>query len=535
MDRRRVLRLAEVLIASQMRSGRSSSTPADYWGRPIALAVVDAIAFLISLAIGSQAIAIIGAANPQLLPTIGPEVLAFLPLLVLGSVLLAGILFELSTSSKFAASDAANWLPISPVEYVAASSLAATFVYSVTAAIALGLAVAVTWYDGNLAALLLTGFLVVLTLFEGGVLVEMLRASTQRISSVVSRRTGRATIVLRLALSVLVILVFELGFNPIFLYDALQGVSSSNPFALAIPFLWPSHALLAFLSGDLVGAAVFTIAAAALAAVFVAAAAQLRIRFWAPSAAELDLGAYRYAPTHPWLAAFGLSVGESSLVWKDLRGLVRRREMIPILVVPVVITIVSFFTEQSTNGQGALGNGLLAAWTPGLFALLLAATAIGQERRAIQTLYAVPLTPRGVFRAKSFSVLLPALGFALGLWVLAGVVLGGSLRVALGLLLLMPTVVAVACFLGLSFASRYSDFQERPRPRFLSPSAMIATMLVGLALIFAISIPALLWIYSGSASPLPLLFPAATAALALAVTFRWARSGTDALMRAVPT
>jgi hypothetical protein len=518
-----------------MRSGRSSSTPSDFWGRPIALVAIDAMAFLATLAVGSQLIVVASGPDPQLLTTVGSQVIAFLPLLVLGAVLLAGVLFELSTSSRFAASDAANWLPISPVEYVAASAMAATFVYSLTAAVALGVGVAITWYTGNLAGLALSGGLVLLTLFEGGVLVEMLRASTQRISSVVSKRTGRATIVLRLGLSVVVILVFELAFNPVILYGLLQGVSASNGLTLLLPFLWPSHALLSFLHGDPRQAAGFTLASVAVVIFLVAAAAELRIRFWAPAAAELDLGRYTYARRHPWLAAVGLSPAESSLVWKDLRGLVRRREMIPILIVPVVITLVSFVTEQTTGGSGdALANGLLASWTPGLFALLLAATCIGQERRAIQTLYSLPVTARGVFRAKTYSVLLPSLGYAVALWILVGVILPHSLRSSLGLLGLMPAVAVVSCYVGLTFATRYSDFQERPRPRFLSPSAMIATIFAGLALVFAISIPTLLWLSSDSTSVLPLVFPAATALLAVGVTFRLARSGADTLMRAVP-
>jgi hypothetical protein len=535
MDRRRILRLADVLVASQMRSGRSSSTPGEFWGRPMALGVLDVFVFLLALGVGSQAIGFLAGTDPRSFATLAPQVMAFLPLLVLGAVLLAGVLFELSQSSRFAASDAANWLPITPVEYVAASSIAATFVYSITAALSLGIAVAVTWYTGDLAGLLLASGLIVLTLFEGGVLVEMLRASTQRISSVVSRRTGRATIVLRLALSVLIILAFELGFNPVILYGALQTVSGTNGWALAIPFLWPSHALLSYFQGDLLGSAVFGTASVGIVLGFVAAAAELRVRFWAPTAAELDLGTYRYAPSHPWMAALGLTNGESSLVWKDLKGLVRRRELIPLLVVPVVITIITFVSSNAQGDSGgSLGDGVLAAWTPGLFALLLATTCIGQERRAIQTLYALPITAKDVFRAKSFSVLLPTLGFALVLWVVVGLVLPHTALLSLGLLVLMPTVTAVACFLGLTFATRYSDFQERPRARFLTPSAMIGSIFLGLGLVFAISLPTLLWLYAPSANVLPLALSAAIAALSLAITFRLARVGTDTLLRAVP-
>ena len=536
MDRRRIFRLAEVLVASQMRSGRSTSTPSDFFGRPLALAVVDAAAFLIVLAGGSQLVGAVAARDPSLLASVAPQVLAFLPLLVLGAEILAGVLFELSTTSRFAASDAANWLPISPTEYVAASSLAATFIYSVTGAVALGIAVSITWFTGNLGGLLLTGALVVLTLFEGGLIVEMVRSSTQRITSVVSRRTGRATLVLRIGVFLVVILALQLVFNPLILFRVLESVSARSPLGFVIPFLWPSRAILAFLSGDYLATAALTVATVALAGGLLYAAAWLRVRFWAPSSPELDLGQHRYADRHPALVALGLTPAEASLVWKDLRGLVRRREMLPILVVPLVVALISLLTSATATAGGIppFSLGVLGAWSPGLFALLLSATCIGQERRAVQILYALPVTAMGVFRAKSYSVVLPAIGFSLALWTIVGGLLAPSVRVAVGLLVLMPTVSAAAAFFGLTFATRYSDFQERPRPQFLRPAAMIATMLLGLLLVFAIAIPFLLWLYSGSSNPLPLLLPFAIAVGSLAVTYPMARSGTEQLMRAVP-
>jgi hypothetical protein len=534
MDRRRILRLAEVLVASQTRSGRSSSTPSDFFGRPFALAVIDVVVFLVVLGAGSQAIGFADR-EPGLVDSAAPQLMSFLPLLVLGAVLLAGVLFELSTTSRFAASDAANWLPISPTEYVAASSLAATFIYSVTGAVALGIGVAVTWFTGDLAALLLAGFLIVLTLFVGGVLVEMLRASTQRITSLVSKRTGRATLVLRIVVFVAVVLGFQLVFNPLILFNLLESLTTANPLVFAIPVLWPSRAILAILAGDAFLAAALTAGWIGLAALFVVAAAWLRVRFWAPSAAELDLGRHAYAAKHRGLAAIGLSPGEASLVWKDLRGLVRRRELLPILVVPLVITLISLVSGATTGpGRNEFGDGIIAAWTPGLFALLLSATSIGQERRAIQILYALPVPPRGVFRAKSISILLPALTFSLVLWILVGLVLAPPWRVSVGLLVLMPTISAIGCFLGLAFATRYSDFQERPRPQFLRPSAMIGTMFLGLVLIFAIAFPLLLWLYSGSSNLLPLAAPVAIASVSLSVTYTLARSGAEQLMQALP-
>jgi hypothetical protein len=43
---------------------------------------------------------------------------------------MAGILFELGQSSGLASSEAVNWLPVSPSEYVLASSISVDIAYS---------------------------------------------------------------------------------------------------------------------------------------------------------------------------------------------------------------------------------------------------------------------------------------------------------------------------------------------------------------------------------------------------------------------
>ena len=538
MDLRRVFRLASVLVASQLRSGRSSSEPNDFFGRPLAIVVADAILFFSVFLLAFILARALAPTDPAFFAALVPQALAFLPLLSLGVVVLAGVMFELSASAKFTASDAANWMPITPTEFVLASSLGATFVYSLTAALILGFGAGLTVVSGAYGLFGLAFGLTVLAVFEGGILIEMLRSSTQRLTAVIAGRTGRATLALRIVLFFCLILALQVAVNPIILLALLQDLSQLGWVAFLLPPVWPSRAVLSLSAGDLGTAGALTAAALVLCSLLLLAAARLRVRFWSPAAVELEFSAHAYGERHTILGSLGLSAPESALVAKDLKGLVRRRELLPILLVPVVIVAASLVptltSERGSTGPFALG--LIAAWVPGFFALLLSATCIGQERRAIQNLYALPIAWQSVFRAKVVSIALPSTLFGVAIWIAVSALSRPPLGAALALLGVVGWVLPIGTFLGLAFASRYSDFQERPRPQFLRPAAMIGAMMLGLLTIMGTAIPALFWVYSGT--PITrwaeYAAPLAVGLLTAALAFVSSRRGTDQLWRSLP-
>ena len=540
MDVPRIRRLAEVLVASQMRSGRSGSDPRSFFGRPRAILVADAVVFLLLFAGAETVTAFLHRVDPALVSAIAPRILAFLPLLALSIVLIAGVMFELSTTSRFASSDAANWLPITPVEYVLASSLAAAFSYSITLSLALGVGLGVAVVASLVGPYVLAAVLSTAALFFGGVLIEILRSSTQRISSVVAQRTGRATLVLRILLFLVVILGFESAFNPVFLLSFLQAVSTLGPWSYAVPLFWPSRAVDALVAGDPWLAGALAVADGMLIAAAAWFASRLRVRFWAPVAAELRFERHDYASAHPVLRAIGLAPQEASLVAKDLRGLVRRRELLPILVTPIVIAVFSLLSSRASGSDAgsSIGAGILVAWVPGFFALLLSATSFGQERRAIHTLFALPIPPSAIFRAKLAVAFLPALVFGVVFWSAPLVLYRWPGPVAIVTLALVVTVAAIGACLGLTFAARWSDFQERPRPQFLRPLAMLGALAIGIGLSFGIALPVLFWTIGGApltgAGIASVLVPLAVGAVAAGGFYAAAKRGTDQFLQQVP-
>jgi len=485
MDLHRVRRLAETLIASQLRSGRSTSDPRSFFGRPAFLAALDLALFLGAVGVAAGVVHESSLSSGDAAGLIR-SFLPFLPIVALGVVAVAGLMFELTTTTKFAGSDAANWLPLSPMEYLLSSVAAISLTYSPAVALTLGAALPVA-VDAGLVPIYVAGAVFsVFALVEGAILIEMVRAATQRLSSVSAGRRGQLSLVLRALVLVVVILLLQFAFNPVFLLGVAQHVEAVALVTFFVPFFWSTEALTLFVAGNTAVAALFTTGQLLFVGFLAYLASDLRERYWSPNPSEVRLESHRYAARNPVLDLLGLTGAESAIVTKDLKGLVRRREMLPTLVVPVVLAVLVVVEGAALGGFVSV---LWAGWVAGFFALLLSGTSIGQERKALQSLYAFPLSPTNMVRAKAASVLLPATIVSLGLTLVVGLYFGLPATTAFLVLLLVLGSAVILTFWGLAFASRYSDFQERPRPQFMRPAGMLAATGSGMVLLFAILVP----------------------------------------------
>ena len=541
MDTHRVLRLAHVLLASELRSGRSLSSPRSLLGRPLILGVIDLATFGGVFLLAYAGLRALGSDVPGTLTLLTQQLLILVPLLAVGATLVAGVMFEFSTGSKFTTSDTVNWLPVTPEEYVAASTLSVAFVYSPAVAFVLGAAFALSLALGLVPVFILVTGLSIVALFEGGVLIEMLRAVTQRAASALSGRKGRVTLALRAILFLVVILCFQLAFNPLLLAGLLGAVSGLATVSTFIPFFWSTRSVADYLAGNLPLASLFAVAQVAFVGFLLYLAAGLRVRLWSPAPPEVRLEAHEYGLGHGTLSRFGLTPSEASLVWKDLVGLVRRREMLPIVVTPMVIALIGFLQTGTGVGGGAdrLTLTLWGPWASGFFALMVATTTLGQERRAIQTLFSYPIVGRTLFRAKVVEIVV--LSGVMGIGLDIAIILIGHLPALAGAAMGALTVgsILVGTFVGLTVATRYSDFQERPRAQFVRPWAMISAMLGGIALMFGMVLPGMAWMYS--AHPFSLgsiaggVFALGVAVVSIPILFTLARSGADRFLDELPT
>ncbi len=150
---------------------------------------------------------------------------------------------------------------------------------------------------------------------------------------------------------------------------------------------------------------------------------------------------------------------------KDFHGYVQRREMLPLLVLPVVLLVVVFLENGvSGSGIGSLGVVVFAGWATAFFALLLATTSVGQERKAIWTLFAAPLPAGSVFRAKLVASVAPAWVASVAVAGLVALLFRVGLVVVLGLVLTTALAGFAVALWGLSFAARVQRFPGASPP-----------------------------------------------------------------------
>lgn len=473
------------------------------------------------------------------------QILALVPALVPSAVLVAGVLFELSASSKFASSDSINWLPVTQGEYVAASTLSVAYAYSVVPSVIMGLTL---WpsvsigYAGAWAEMLV---LSCVSLFYGGAIVEILRAGINRVSAVVMIRARRGALVLRLAATVGVILVVEVIFNFVLLIDILGKFTSALGSAAFLPVLWASLAVRAAEVGSIPQNAAFSAATVGFTASMLWVAVKVRSRYWSPVPTQVSVTQREYSPAGraPFaFRLFGLSDVEATLVRKDIMGLTRRRELLQYFAIPFVLAIVLIFeffftpggSSSATSPQARAVTEQLPTWfVGGLFGLIISSIGFGQEGRSASLLYSLPLTAKQVLKAKLFLSTLLGMVATVAIFLTVSALSRPPPVTLVDYLLVAMAITAEEVTLGTAFGARYPDFQDRPRPRFVDPYGILIMVFVGMTVLVLTALPA---IVSGAVGDIPgnqvqALF-LASLAFAVAVTglsYSWASRETKKL------
>lgn len=540
----KVYAIALVLAKSQLRASRTGSGGESIFRRTGILALIDVIGFVGAAGAGyAIAGAILSLALPQRVSVEQDviELLVLVPALVAGAVLVAGILFELNTSSKFGSSDSVNWLPVTQGEYVTASTLSVAYSYSLVPSIIMGVTLWPALRMGYFGTWLEMLVLSAVSLFYGGALIEILRAAINRVSSVVMTRARRGALVLRLAATIGVILVAEIGFNFVILIGLVGKFSSSLGRVEFLPVLWASIAVKASEQGDLLENLVFSVASIGFAAATLWVAVKVRSRYWAPVPSLASSGGKEYVPLtgrSPLFSLFRLNEAEAALVTKDLRGLTRRRELLQYFAIPFVLAIVfifEIFYAPSGGAEGPLAYELPVWFVGGLFGLMISSIGFGQEGRSAPLLYSLPVTPMEILRAKLFTSLALCLTATLAIFaVIVALARPPPITIVENLAIALAIAFEEVC-IGTAFGAKYPDFQERPRPRFVDPYGILAMMLVGMVIMAITALPTILTsalssfpAIQGEIQPLFLASVVFAAAVSL-LAYGWARRQTARL------
>jgi hypothetical protein len=544
MNPKRIYKIADILVKSQLRSGRSSTRGMRFFNKPRVILLLDAILFVVAAGLAYGVLGLIGEASEEtttLLSTITLQGLTSLPALIPPIVFIAAVLFELSVSSKFASSDVVNWLPVSQADYVSASTLSVSYMYSFILALGLG----VTFPFAARAALLpawgVSAALSFVALFATGALVEILRAALNRVTSAVYGRAKRGAIVIRLVVVVLIILAVELGFNPVIMSNVMGTFSGAVSSVFFVPFFWSSIAVGEVVAGQLLLSGAFSALTVLFALLLLFAAVKVRARYWSPLPVTIEVTESEYSPRAGFLQSLGLSAVEAAIVRKDLKGFTRRRELLTYLAIPfvfVALIVVQQFTSLGTNSGTGGAPPVYSFWLMGgLVTTMIAATSVGQEGKAILNIYASPVSPGVFLRAKLLVASLFGMATTLAILVVSSVLASVSLTGFVASLLASIVGVVECLFIGLGVATRHPDLQERPRPRFVQPAWLMLAILLGIILAFITASPLVLWPFiSGYLEGLGVSYGIAVG-LGLAfgcgvcvIAYQWAKSGAAKLL-----
>jgi len=496
MNLRAAYQLTKVLTFSQLRATRTIRGRLDFLRRPSAIVLIDTAAFIVACLVAQRlALIFVAPISTSTGSSLAVQVMVDLPIFLMFLIMISGLLWELSYSFNFTSTDMINHLPITAAEYVLASSASLAFSYSIYVAVGLGAALGLALQFGLIYAWIITVLMSFVGVLIGAFGLEALRAFTNRASSLLYKRSGRAVMILRLVVLIVVFVFFQLIFNPTIMLSLLGSIAGSVQGASYFPLVWPSLAVASFIEDNLLSASLYAFLTFLLCGFFFLACVRLRQAYWMPMPVSVKLSTATYAPSAGFLSRLGLNPTESAIVRKDFRSLSRRREMARFLAIPILIVASLLIPSLvSTSQSPASSLGIVFWFFPLIFgvtffALFTSMISVGQEGSAVWNLYSSPLLPRELVRAKATANIILSLPIAIAFWL--GITLLGhtSFKSSLAILLVLAALILAESFVGLALGVKYPDFSETIRSRFIRLTGMLTGMLLGMAVAGVILAP----------------------------------------------
>jgi hypothetical protein len=472
-----ILTLASAFFKSYFRSSRRKPS-VSFFTNPKAMLVIDVALFVVPAALLQF---ILGAVSPPadveaVLAPIVTQTLISLPLLMTSAVIIAGLMFELGQGSIISSSEAVNWWPVTSREYVAASALSTSSLYSAFLALAAGVTLPLSLRYGLFYVWPTVMLLSTLTLFLGAFIVEALKSIVNRVSASAYKKSGRGTLAMRLIALVFLFAIMQLAFQPLVLQWVLASVVSGIDVAWMVPFVWSSVAVISAVRYDLVFTVLYVVLSFAFTLALYELSCQLRKRYWSPVPILISVGvSTEYIPQASKGISFGFNSFASMLALKEFRALTRRKDLARFIAIPIVISVSILAPVLASPGDMAGGGPgfFLAAMIPLIVPLMFATMCIGQEGVSITHLLCLPVKANDLIKGK----LAPA-------WIISAVITFAVIALMeafapLGLInTLAICVVALMAlitnsFIGLGVGSRWPDFTVGARSRYITLTGFI--------------------------------------------------------------
>lgn len=478
MNYRKVWKIAQILLISQLRASASNRNMRSFVRRPFVLIVLaigiftgtDIIGYIISYYT-------IGTPFALILKNFLTGAMVTIPSIVLATFLVLGLVLEVSGVSQAAASDTINWLPVSASEYVLGSILMFLALYAIAPAFLLGMTMSLSYFYGDFSEWELAAILSILGMLVSSSVLEIIRAVLNRFSSTFYKRGGRGAVAARAFFGVLVIVIFQVLFYPTFYERILGSITANLGPAWFIPVLWSSVSMAALFSGQLFLSTSFAVLFAFLSGITFFFAVQARTKYWVPMPSSVRISSGVYSPTSGSTFLGFLNPAQLAITRKDLRGLVRRREMVRTLSMPFVFLVSAFLAISRSSFAGFYYFGFFMITITTLF---ISMAALGSEGKSILNLYQFPLSANDYIIGKAATPAIFGSLFAIGFFLIIGI-LNGTQPVYLAMLVTGGVLLVVEMTsLGMLLGTKFPYYAESARATFMSLSGVVVGFPVSL-------------------------------------------------------
>ena len=491
MNVRNALRLAWIFSLSASRAKRAKGgSPEGLGRRPVTNLIASPIVFALMAAF--TYIVMGRGTEPLTLRAVAYQLCTFMPAFLMFMSMVYSLMTEFSKPGNAASIDVVNWLPIQAGDFVVGSAVTTIYFVLPMASLLLGSAFGISIVTGSLSVWALGAAVSVLGCLLGALALEVARGAMSRASGAFSGVGGQWAVILRMLLSVSIIVVISTAFNFTMMMQVVGWFSSGLEAIRFIPILWPSMIVLELVSGDLMGSALYTCLSFILLSAVYVAGVRVREAYWAPAPVSLKMKPARVSRGRGLLGLLGFDLGQVALIRKDLRSLVRRREMASILAIPVMVVLMGLmgtppgiFLDTSVPLGSKTTFLLQCAMAVMVLELQIALNAFGQEREGFINLLAAPMDAGRLLRAKVASALLPAMMPLAMLTALVWVVAPVDLVSLIAVFTLGFTLLVAVASMELAVGAKYAVFTSEGRSRFVTQEGTIIGLLLGVATVGA--------------------------------------------------